>query len=186
MPAWTVTLTYVGYALTLLLAAAAWAAALTDTLIHRSVDLGSLDERWRDTAWLLYRHAETALLLAAACGGLAFLFALPALFASAEASPAVQSHRDYQLKAAAILLLLLCLVSLARGRMGAFDADLAAVALFGWALWAVAAGWLAQAGGTPATGPAGWWLALGVAGLGVAGLVALMIALKLSGGIRMM
>lgn len=185
LPAWTVTLTYLGYALVVLLCAVAWLAALFDHLVYGRVELGLLDTRWRDIAWQVGRQAEPALALAAACGGLAFLLALPALFRSAKAAPAAQSHRLYQMKAAGILLCLLLLAWLACGRMGAFDADAAAVVVFAWALWVVAAGWHAEAGGATVDGPAGWWLALGAVGLFLAAVAVLAFLIWREGGIRM-
>lgn len=183
MPAWTVTLSYAGYAAMLLLGGAAWLAALFEHFVHRRAELGLLDERWRDIGWTAGRQAEPALALASACGGLAFLLAVPALFTSAE--PVTHTHRVYQMKSTGVLLCLLIFVALARGRMGAFDADVVAVAVFAWGVWVVAAGWHAHAAGTVVAGPAGWWLALGVSLLVIAGFAALLSLIWLEGGIRM-
>lgn len=185
MPAWTVTLSYFGYVAALALSAAAWLAALFDHLVYARVEQGLLDERWRGIAWAVGRQVEPALALAAACGGLAFLAALPALFQADEAAPVAQAHRVYQVKSAAILVCVLGLVALARVRMGAFDADLAAVAVFAWSGWVVIAGWLAYGNGVPITGPAAWWLAAGAAALAVAGIGLLLFLIWLEGGIRM-
>jgi hypothetical protein len=186
LPAWTVTLSYLGYAAALALSAAAWLAALFDHVVYGRAEQGLLDDRWRDIAWAVGRQAEPALALAAACGGLAFLAALPALFQAAEAAPVAQAHRIYQMKSAAILVCVIGLVALGRVRMGEWDADIAAVAVFAWGAWVVAAGWLAHASGAAASGPAAWWLAAGAAALAVAGIGLLMFLIWLQGGIRMM
>jgi hypothetical protein len=185
LPAWTVTLSYAGYAAALALSAAAWLAALFDHVVYGRAEQGLLDDRWRDIGWTVGRQAEPALALAAASGALAFLVAVPALFQAGEAAPVAQSHRLYQMKSAAILLCVIGLAALARGRMGAFDADLAAVAAFAWGAWVVAAGWLAYGSGAAVAGPAGWWLAAGAAVLAVAGIGLLMFLIWLEGGIRM-
>jgi len=185
LPAWTVTLTYLGYALLVLLCAVAWLAALFDHVVYGRVEMGLLAERWRDIAWAVGRQAKPALTLAAACGGLAFLLALPGLLSAPENAPAAPSHRLYQVKAAAILLCLLLLVWLARGRMGEWDAEVAAAVVFAWALWVVAAGWLAHSGGAAVAGPWGWWLALGAAALFLLAVVVVAFLIWREGGIRM-
>lgn len=185
MPAWTVTLSYLGYAALLLFGGVAWLAALFQHVVYGRTELGLLDARWRDIGWTVGRQAEPVLALGAACGGLAFLMAVPALFHAGEAAPIAQSHRVYQLKGAAVLLCLLGLIALARGRMGEFDADVASVVVFAWAVWVVAAGWHAHAGGAAVTGPPAWWLALGAAVVAVVGIGALLFLIWLEGGIRM-
>lgn len=185
MPAWTVTLSYVGYAAALVLSAAAWLAVLFQHVTYGRVELGLLDERWRDIGWKVQHQATPVLWVGLACGGLAFLLAVPALFTSAEPAPVTHTHRVYQMKSAGVLLCLLIFVALARGRMGAFDADVAAVAIFAWGVWVVAAGWHAHAAGTVVAGPAGWWLALGGSLLVIAGFAALLFLIWLEGGIRM-
>lgn len=185
LPAWTVTLSYVGYAVALALSAAAWLAALFDHVVYGRAEQGLLDERWRDIAWTVGRQAEPALALAAVCGGLAFFAALPALFQAGEAAPVAQAHRVYQMKSAAVLVCVIGLVALGRVRMGEFDADIAAVAVFAWGVWVVIAGWLAYGGGLAVEGPAAWWLAAGAAVLAVAGIGLLMFLIWLEGGIRM-
>ncbi|HMA15054.1 MAG: hypothetical protein ACM35H_05790 [Bacteroidota bacterium] len=185
MPSGTVTLSYLGYAVALALSAAAWLAALFDHVVYGRAEEGLLDERWRDIAWTVGRQAEPALALAAACGGLAFLAALPALFQAGEAAPVAQAHRVYQMKSAAILVCVIGLVALGRVRMGEWDADIAAVAVFAWGAWVVIAGWLAYGGGVAVAGPAGWWLAAGAAVLAVVGIGLLMFLIWLEGGIRM-
>ena len=181
---WTVTLGYLGYAVLLLLCAAAWLATLFDHIVYGRVEEGLLDERWLEIAWAARREAETALALALGGGGLALLLALAALLPAAPPAPLVRAHGVYQAKSAGILLCLLGLVALARNRMGALDADLAAVAFFAWGLWAVAAGWSAHARGVAVSGPAGWGLALAAAVLSVAGLALLVFLIWLEGGIR--
>ncbi|GAB4365812.1 MAG: hypothetical protein Kow00114_23270 [Kiloniellaceae bacterium] len=157
VPAWTVPLSYLGYAAMLAIGAAVWLAALFDTVVYDRVEMGRLGQGWLDFAQLLMRGMKIAIWAAVACAAAAFLLAaLPA----AESAPVAKAHKAYQLRCGAVALAFLVLVGLARVRMGAFDADLGAVLLFAWALWIVIAGWFAYAGGMPVSGPALWWLAL--------------------------
>jgi hypothetical protein len=185
MPYWTVTLSYLGFAAVLVLGAGAWLAVLFDHVVYGRVEMGQLDAGWRDIGLMVRRQVKPVLAVALACGGLAFFLALPALFSASEPAPVAQSHRVYQVKSAAILLCLLGLVALARGRMGVFDADIAAVAVFAWGAWVVAAGWYAYAGGAAVAGSAAWWLALGATVIAIVAAVALLILIELEGGIRM-
>lgn len=178
VPAWTVTLTYIGYAALLALGTVCWLAALFEFIIYGRVQSGALDQRWLDFAYLLMRHLYLAVWAAAALGAAAFLLAvLPA----SDATPAVSSHKAYQLRFGAIALLFVGLVSLTRVRMGTFDADVAAVAVFAWALWLLYSGWRAYAGALAVSSPAGWWLAAGADGLAVVAIVAFVILLEIQG-----
>lgn len=182
VPAWTVTLTYVGYAAMLAIAAACWGLILFEYIAQLRFDGGLLDKSGRDAARHLANHAQAALYLGLACGGLAFLLAL---LPAGEAAPLAQSHKAYQLRAIAILLLVLGIVRVTFGRMGAFDVDIVSVLVFAWAAWVVVSGWLAFAGGAAVSGPGGWWAALAVDVLVAAALAALLILLK-PGDIRVM
>ncbi|WP_340118740.1 hypothetical protein [Pelagibius sp. 7325] len=169
VPAWTVTVSYLGYAVMLAIGTGVWLAALFDTVVYDRVEMGRLGQGWLDFSHILMRGMKAAVWAAVACAVVAFvLAALPAGGATPvdpdvapDVTPDVTgAHKAYQLRCGAIALAFLVLVGLARVRMGAFDADAGAVVLFAWALWVVAAGWFAYAGGMPVTGPALWWLAL--------------------------
>lgn len=178
MPGWTVTLTYVGFAALLLIGALGWLVVLFEHVLHGRVELGLLDPGWLETARALRRLVRPALTAGLACGGLAFLLAvLPA----AEGDALAQSHKAYQWRAGTILLLFLGLVWLSYGRMGAFDADIAAVLAFAWALWVTLAGWRAHAGEAVIAVPALWWLALTLDALAIAAFAALWIVLEIEG-----
>jgi hypothetical protein len=178
LPRWAVAFTYAGFAALLLCGALSWLSILFEYLVHGRFELGELDRSWLETARSLRRLAYPALHLGLACGGLAFLLALPA-WNTADA--ALQAHKRYQRRSAAILLLLPGLVCLSHGRMGAFDADIAAVAAFAWGAWVVTAGWRALAGGRTVSGPAGWGLALTVVVLTIVTLAVFWIALEIEG-----
>jgi len=165
VPAWTVTLSYLGYAAMLAIGTAVWLAALFDTVVYDRVEMGRLGQGWLDFSHMLMRGMKAAVWAAVACALVAFVLAALPAGESAPVDPNVApdvtgAHKAYQLRCGAIALAFLVLRGLARVRMGAFDADVGAVVLFAWALWVVAAGWFAYAGGTPVTGPAFWWLAL--------------------------
>lgn len=183
MPAWTVTLSYVGYALALALSAAAWLAVLFEHVIYGRYELGLLDKSARDVGRMVAHQATPMLWLGLTCGGLAFLLAVPALFSSAGNAPVAHAHRVYQMKSAGFLLCLLIFVALTRGRMGVLDVDIVSVVVFAWCVWVVAAGWYAYAGGAAVAGPGAWWLGLGVALLIIAGFAAVVIAFELNGGL---
>ena len=73
------------------------------------------------------------------------------------------------------------LIFLAEGRMGEFDAEAAAVAVFAWALWLLVAAWRALAAGTAVGAPALWWLALAadLIGLVLAVLVVILLTTRM-------
>lgn len=178
VPAWTVTLSYIGYAAMLVLGVVCWLVALFDLVVYRRVERGELGQHWMDFARAAMRYLDAAAwgslaLAAAAC----LLAALPA----GDPTPAVSSHKAFQLRFGAIALLFAGLVSLTRVRMGAFDADIASVAVFAWALWLLAVGWRAHAGGLAVGSPAGWWLAAGVDGLALLAVIALVILIEIQG-----
>lgn len=178
VPAWTVTLSYIGYAAMLALGVVCWLTALFEFVVYGRVQGGGLEQRWLDFAYLLTRHLYIAVWTGVALGAAAFLLAaLPA----SDASPAVSSHKAYQLRFGAVALLFVGLVSLTRVRMGAFDADIASVAVFAWALWLIVGGWRAYAGALAVSSPAGWWLAAGADGLAVVAIVAFVILLEIQG-----
>ena len=157
VPAWTVTLSYIGYAAMLLLGAAVWLTALFESVVYSRVQMARLDQRWLDFAYKAMSAMYVAIWAAIACAVAAcVLAALPA----PDSAPLAKAHKAYQLRHGAIAAILLLLLALSRHRMGALDAEVGAVVLFAWSLWVVAAGWLAYGGGTPVTGPALWWLAL--------------------------
>jgi uncharacterized membrane protein len=162
VPAWTVSLSYLGSGVMLALGAAIWLSALFETLVYDRVEMGRLGQGWLTFSQALTRHLDIALWAAVACAAAAFvLAALPA----GDAAPVAKAHKAYQLKYGAIAVGFLVLADLARVRMGAFDADIGSVVLFAWSLWVVIAGWRAFAGGVAVAGPALWWLALVVDGL---------------------
>ena len=166
---WTITLSYLAYAAMLAIGATCWLTILFDHLVYARVDAQLLDRSWLDFSKLLMRGVRPALWTAFGCGLAGFtLAALPA-------GEAVQAHKAYQLRTAAIVLCFVGLLWLTRGRMGAFDVDLAAVVLFAWLLWVLVAGWLAFLAGTPVSGPSGWWLALMVDLLALAAFAAIML-----------
>lgn len=178
LPAWTVTLSYTGYAVMLLLGAACWLVALFGHIVYGRVQGGDLGQRWLDFAQLLMRHLYLAVWTSLALAVAAFvLAALPA----SDPAPAVSSHKAYQLRFGAFALVFVGLVSLSRVRMGEFDADIASVAVFAWALWILVSGWRAYAGQALVSGPAGWWLAAAADGLAVIAVVAFVIILKIQG-----
>lgn len=183
MPAWTVNVSYFGYTALLVLSAAAWLAALYEHVVHGRYELGLVDKSARDFGRMVAHQGEPALWLGLACGGLAFLLAVPALFSSAESAPVAHTHRVYQMKSVGILFCLLFFVTVARVRMGAFDFDVMSVVVFAWSVWVVASGWYAYAGGKAVAGPEVWWLGLGVALLILAALAAFLIAWELNGGL---
>lgn len=161
VPAWTVTLSYIGYAAMLAIGAGVWLAALFDIIVYDKVEMGRLGQGWLDFSRMLMRGMKVAVWMAVACAAAGFLLAALPAGETAPVEPNVAKvHKAYQLRCGAIALAFLVLLGLARVRMGAFDADVGAVVLFAWALWVVAAGWFAYAGGTPVTGPELWWLAL--------------------------
>ena len=178
LPAWTVTLSYFGYAATLLLGAACWLVALFEYIVFGRVEAGTLGQRWLDVAQLLQRNVYLALWTGLACTLVAFvLAALPA----GEPAPAVSSHKAYQLRFGAFALCLLGLVFLAQVRMGGFDADIGAVAIFVWSLWVVVAGWRAYAAGAAVAGPSGWWAVAAVDVLAVLVFGGFAILIKIQG-----
>jgi hypothetical protein len=174
---WTVTFSYLGYAAALIVGALCWFGALAQTLIYRRIEVGLLEPAWREVGFWLARNLRYAVAAGLVCALLAFVAAvLPA----AESTPAAQSqlaqaHKAYQLRFGAIALCFLGLVYLSGGRMGEFDAEIAAVAVFGWAVWCLVLGWLAFAGAAPVAGPAVWWLALIVDLLALAAFAAIML-----------
>ena len=160
VPAWTVTVSYVGYAAMLAIGAACWLVSLFDTLVYTRVETGRLDQRWLDLSNLLMRRADLAVWASLACAAVAFVLAvLPAADAAPVAGPVARAHKAYLLRYGAIAICFVAVMSLARGRMGGFDADIGSVVLFVWSLWIVVAGWRAYAGDAAIAGPAGWWLA---------------------------
>ncbi len=178
VPAWTVTLSYFGYAAVLLLGAVCWLVALFEYIVYGRVEAGTLGQRWLDFAHLLMRNLHLALWTGLACTVVAFaLAALPA----SESAPAVSSHKAYQLRFGVFALCFLGLVSLAQVRMGGFDADIGAVAIFAWSLWIVFAGWRAYAGQAAVTGPAGWWLVATVDVLAILVFAGFAILIKIQG-----
>jgi len=161
VPAWTVTLSYLGYSIMLAIGAGVWLAALADVIIYDRVETGRLDRGWLDVAHALTRNANPALWTALALGGAAFLLALlPAAEGAPETAGIAKAHKAYLLRYGAVALAFLILTGLTTGRMGGFDADVGSAVLFAWSLWILVAGWRAWAGGAAAAGPALWWLAL--------------------------
>lgn len=155
VPAWTVTLSYLGYAAVLLLGALSWSVALFEYIVYGRVEAGTLGQRWLDVAQLLLRNVHLALWTGLVCAIVAFvLAALPA----SESTPAVSSHKAYQLRFGAFALCFIGLVFLAQVRMGGFDADIGSVAVFAWSLWVLVSGWRAYAAGLTVAVPAGWWV----------------------------
>ena len=113
------------------------------------------------------------------CFATAALFAIgiAAAFlpAGGEGAP---GQSGYLRRLTALSLLLVLLLYFALPRMDAWDASPAAVATMVWYLWALAVGWRALAAGSPVTGPFGWQLAAGLAGLGLVGLALLLFGLS--------
>jgi hypothetical protein len=178
VPAWTVTLSYIGYAAMLALGAICWLLVLFEYIVYGRVESGELGQRWLDFAHMLMRNLHLALWTGLALAVAAFvLAALPA----SDTAPAVSSHKAYQMKFGAFALCFLGLISLAQVRMGAFDADIASVAVFAWALWVIFSGWRAFAGQVAVTGPAGWWLLAIVDGLAVLVFGGFAILIKIQG-----
>jgi uncharacterized membrane protein len=178
VPTWTVPLSYAGYAAMLVVGLFCWLAVFFDYAVYTRIDQGLLDPGWRETGRVVYRMFWPAIWGSAACGGLAFLLAL---LPAGEGETLAQAHKAYQLRAGAILLCLFGLLLLVQGRMGAFDADIASMAVAGWGAWVVIAGWRAYAGDLAVAGPSGWWLVLVVDGLAIAALAAVWIALEING-----
>lgn len=178
LPAWTVTLSYIGYAAMLALGAVCWLLVLFEYIVYGRVENGEMNQRWLDFAHLLMRNLHFALWTGLALAVAAFvLAALPA----SDPAPAVSSHKAYQMKFGAFALCFLGLTSLAQVRMGGFDADIASVAVFAWALWVIFSGWRAYAGQVAVTGPAGWWLVAIVDGLAVLVFGGFAILIKIQG-----
>ncbi|MGD1879741.1 MAG: hypothetical protein ACFB13_19840 [Kiloniellaceae bacterium] len=156
VPAWTVTVSYLAYAAMLAIGAACWLASLFDTIVYNRVEMGRLDQRWLDLSTMLMRRADLAVWASLACAVVAFgLAVLPA----GDAASVARAHKAYLLRYGAVAICFVAVMSLARVRMGGFDADIGSVILFAWSLWIVVAGWRAYAGEAAIAGPAGWWLA---------------------------
>lgn len=178
VPSWTVTLSYIAYAAMLFIGAACWLAVLSEHIVYGRVELQLLDARWLEWSRLALRQVRPALWLGLACGGVAFVSAaLPA----PAADPVAQAHKAWQLRYGAVALCFLAMLALARGRMGAFDADIAAVVVFAWGAWLLVAGWRAYAGEAAAATPVGWWLALAIDLLLIGAFALLWIIIEIEG-----
>lgn len=171
-----VTASYAAHAGVLALMAGCWLAVLGETSIYARIEAGTLDASWRDVAHAIARNGEPVVLAAVLAVAAAFLLAQ---WGSRSERPLERAHRAYLRRVAPIALLLIGLVQLTRGRMGAHDVEIVAVLVFAWGAWAVAAGWRAHRRGRPVTGPAGWQLALAADVLALVAFVALMISLSL-------
>jgi hypothetical protein len=182
VPSWTVTLSYVAYAVVLAIGALCWLGALAEVVIYRRVDVGLLDPGWEEAALWLARNLRYGVLAGVLCTAAALVAVLlPAAEATPAQSEIVQAHRGYLLRYGAIAVLLLGLVYLAEGRMGEFDAEVVAAAVFAWALWCLLAGWWALADASPVDAPPLWWLALAADLLAIAAITAFVIAFSRSG-----
>lgn len=170
----TTVFSYIAYAAMLAIGGVCWLGALARTIIYRRVDVGLLDISWQEVAYWLTRNLSYANLAACLCALAAFL---AALWPTGEDAAVVKAHKAYQLRYGAIALCFVGLILLAEGRMGEFDAEAAAVAVFAWALWLLVAAWRALAAGTPVGTPALWWLALAadLVGLVLAVLVVILL-----------